>query len=320
MSGQAVREIVIGSDELSVVVTPEKGCDIRQVTVQKTGETVLWQVPWTPQKPTPASVGEASVTSWLASYPGGWQLLLPNAGDPCVVDGVAHGFHGELSMSSWEATSDESVLSAHVDCYALPLSVDRHIEVTGASITVTDSVTNTGSGPARFMWGHHPGFGGDLLRGGATIRLSGGTVRADDGYDPPGNALRPGSESTWPTAVGREGTHVDLRNPADGHSLFAYVSDLTEGRAVIERADGRLSVELTWSLEDFPCLWLWEELGGSGGAPWFGRGQVIGIEPCSTMPGHGLAEAVAAQAGLVTLQPGQSRSSAITLRVKSSGL
>jgi galactose mutarotase-like enzyme len=318
MPRHALSEIVIGSDELSVAVTPDKGCDIRQITLRSTGETVLWQAPWTPQKPTAVLTGDASVTAWLASYPGGWQLLLPNAGDPCVADDVAHGFHGEASMSRWKAKAEESALTAHLDCYVLPLSIERRIEVSGSAVTVSDTVTNTGSDPVRFMWGHHPGFGGDLLRGGATIRMAGGTVRADDRYDPPGNALLPAAESIWPTAVGREHATVDLANPVDSHSLFAYVYDLVEGRASIDRTDGGLGVDLSWDLDDFPCVWLWEELGGSRGAPWFGRGRVIGIEPCSTMPGHGLAEALAARAALITLQSGQSRSSAITLAVRAS--
>ena len=49
---------------------------------------------------------------------------------------------------------------------------------------------------------------------------------------------------------------------------------------------------MSWDLEVFPCLWLWEELCGSADYPWWGRCYVAGIEPNTTPAGGGLAEAV----------------------------
>jgi galactose mutarotase-like enzyme len=310
-----MEDVVLASEDLEVAVTPETGCSIRQVRHRATGWTVLWQTPWTTQPALNAGPVGDSVTSWLRSYPGGWQLLLPNAGDPCTVEGVTHAFHGEASTSRWEWESGDGWLRARLDCYALPLRIDRHITVTGTIVTVTDEVTNTGTDHVRFMWGHHPGFGGDLLEGGVTIEIAGRRVRTDADYDPPGNALAPGEISTWPKAPGRENGTIDLRIPVQGRSAFACVDDLAEGWARITRTDGLLSAELRWDADTFPSVWLWEELGGSTGAPWFGRGRVVGIEPCSTWPGHGLARALAEGSPLVELDAGASVLGRVALEV-----
>lgn len=66
---------------------------------------------------------------WLSEYRGGWQLLVPNAGVACVVDGVPLPFHGE-----WSRTRvDVRVLQPHRVQFRsgvrLPLVVERVVEV-----------------------------------------------------------------------------------------------------------------------------------------------------------------------------------------------
>jgi hypothetical protein len=312
-------DVVLTSEELEVVVTPATGCSLRQVRHRATGWTVLWRTPWTPQPALNAGPVGDSVTSWLRSYPGGWQLLLPNAGDPCTVDGVEYAFHGEASTSRWEWESGDGWLKGRLDCYAVPLRVDRYVKVAGTKVSVTDEVTNTGADAVRFMWGHHPGFGGDLLDGGATIEIAGRRVRTDSDFDPPRNALEPGVTAGWPFVPGRSGGVVDLRSPVYGQSAFACIDDLADGWACITRADGRLAAELRWDASTFPCVWLWEELGGSTSLPWFGRGEVVGIEPCSTWPGRGLRRALEEGAPLVELAAGEAKVGRIALGVAVSG-
>ncbi|HAN70863.1 MAG TPA: hypothetical protein DCQ36_04640 [Actinobacteria bacterium] len=197
----------------------------------------------------------------------------------------------------------------------MPLRVDRQVTVAGTNVSVTDKVTNTSAEAVRFMWGHHPGFGGDLLDGGASIEIAGRRVRTDSDFDPPRNALAPGVTAEWPTVAGRRGGAVDLRSPVYGQSAFACVDELTEGRASIRRADGRLAAELRWDADTFPCVWLWEELGGTTSSPWFGRGEVVGIEPCSTWPGHGLHRALEEGAPVIELAAGEAKVGWVSLGV-----
>jgi hypothetical protein len=41
-----------------------------------------------------------------------------------------------------------------------------------------------------------------------------------------------------------------------------------------------------------PYLWFWQEFGATQGYPWYGRHYNIGLEPFSSYPTSGLAEAV----------------------------
>lgn len=311
--------VLLRGDALDVEVDPDNGCDIRQVRHVASRSEVLWQTPWTPQRGVPALPLDASVAGWLRAYPGGWQLLLPNAGDPGEVDGVPLGFHGEASVSRWERLDHDSGLRARLRCYDAPLTIERTIDVDGATVTVSDSVRNDGCAPVRFVWGHHPGFGADLLGSGVDgvrLEIERCLVTVDDVYDPPGNLLAPGVRAEWPHVPGRDGHQVDLSRPREGSSLFAYLTELAKPEVGIVNDDVGLRATLRWDPELFPAVWLWEEIGGTRSAPWFGRGRVIGIEPCTTFPGHGLADAVARGRHVHELLAGDVRTGTVQLTVE----
>jgi hypothetical protein len=42
----------------------------------------------------------------------------------------------------------------------------------------------------------------------------------------------------------------------------------------------------------FSCVWLWQEFCGSPGYPWYGTVYVMGVEPHTSHPGHGLVRAL----------------------------
>ncbi len=68
-------------------------------------------------------------------------------------------------------------------------------------------------------------------------------------------------------------------------------------------AERDLAFGLAWPLEIFPYVWFWQELGGSSDYPWYGRCSVMAVEPFTSIPGTGLAEAVA-HATAPVLDPG----------------
>jgi hypothetical protein len=55
-----------------------------------------------------------------------------------------------------------------------------------------------------------------------------------------------------------------------------------------------------------PFVWYWQEFGGTTGYPWYGRNYNVGLEPFSSAPSLGLAEA-AANGSALTLEPGEER-------------
>lgn len=316
-----MKRTSLSSDVLHIDVRPEQGCDITSIVHRPTGCELLFQSPWAHSGRTRGAGPFAadSVTAWLDRYPGGWQLLLPNAGPPCDVDGTEWVFHGEASQTPWSVTShdDHSLVAETVLCRS-PLSIHRTIDVIGHEIRVTDDVTNRGIDELAVVWGHHPAFGGAFVDSSTLVDTSATQFHADPAA--PGTILEPGVRSRWPHAGRAGGGSIDLSVLDDegaGVAHLGYLSGFQDGSARIMNQRLGMAVELSWPLELMPHAWYWVENCSSGGYPWFGRCHVFAFEPCSTAAAVGMVEAVRRDLGVVWLSPHQTRSATITLSVRS---
>lgn len=319
MTASAARQIGdvvrVESDRLFVDVAPDSGGDILAVVEKAGSRDVLWKSPWA-RRTAPSDVATSSMSHWIERCPGGWQLLVPNAGAACVVDGVNHGYHGEAALAAWAWAQREDGVALSTELITAPLRVERTLRVEEDALVVSMEILASGTVGTDFMAVEHAGFGSDLLAGPVTIATDARTVATDDAYDPPGNRFRPGHRSEWPHVRGAAGSSQDLRHPQDGTSGLCHLEDFEVGRAEILRDDRSLGVELTWDARSLPTAWLWQELKASPGWPWFGRARVIGIEPATSYPGAGLA--VARDAGhAVRLEAGQTWSTWVRLRLLS---
>jgi hypothetical protein len=61
---------------------------------------------------------------------------------------------------------------------------------------------------------------------------------------------------------------------------------------------------LRWEGDVFKYLWYWQVFGGGEGYPWYSRTYNIGLEPWTSMPTSGLAEAIR-QGTQLTLGPNE---------------
>lgn len=113
----------------------------------------------------------------------------------------------------------------------------------------------------------------------------------------------------------RNGQRVDLSVPLSGESALAYLFAFREPWAAISRVDGGVSARLSCDARAFPVAWFWQEHGGAVGPPWNGLGAVIGIEPCSSWPAHGLRAAAERSEGLVELAAHETKSAWTELTV-----
>jgi hypothetical protein len=300
-------DLVLESASLRVTVRPRVGGTITAVHHKQTGLSVLGTVPWEPVDAPLESGAAPDEPAWLTRYTGGWPLLFPNGGDACTVDGVFHGFHGEASISPWDAESRGATIHLARRFITVPVRMRREISVDDDLLTVREVAELEGDQPVTVMWGHHPTFGSDLLAGEFEIQSGARGVTVDDGYDPPTNLLRPGATGTWPRIQGKNEI-VDLSRPVGGRAAakvaaLAYLHDFASPWISIRRLDNAVAATLSWDAGIFPNLWLWIELGGTPDAPWSGRTRLIGLEPSTTRLAHGLAEARRCRAGLLTLQP-----------------
>jgi len=306
--------VMLQSDALRVMVNPDVGGTITQIVHRGLDMSVLGVVPWeivdTPLDP--VSVTDERI--WLSRYTGGWPLLFPNGGDACTFAGRFHGFHGEASITPWECKAQEGRANLTRRFSSIPVRMQRDLHIADDVLTVFESVKSEAEQDIKVMWGHHPSFGSDLLAGDITIETGARTVTADAGYDPPANPLKPGAVGKWPMVDGKSGP-FDLGNPPKGPmAALAYLSDFESSWVAIRRLDNSIAVALSWDA-DFPCAWLWYELGGTLEPPWNGRTRLIGLEPNTTCLAYGLAEAQRRGARLLTLKPGAEVHATVRLHV-----
>ena len=99
------------------------------------------------------------------------------------------------------------------------------------------------------------------------------------------------------------------RVPASGdrRAVLAYLGGFRSGFFAITNPTLGIGAGLRWPLETFGNAWLWQEVVSGEGFPWFRRAYVVAVEPASTTPGQGIANARAKGSRGVTLTGFSSR-------------
>lgn len=180
----------------------------------------------------------------------GWNVLIPNAGDSRVIDGVEHEYHGEAARRVWQLSVSANAVTASLALRSLPLSLTRTTSLVGDSLLVRQTIRNDSDVPQRFAWVEHPVFDGALLSGGGAVRVGASSV---------------------PLVQLGQGGFDSARVPA--------------GCACVELPDARLALRLHWDPHVLPHMHVWQERRSILGPPWFGRVDGVGLEPASHGPG-----------------------------------
>jgi hypothetical protein len=277
--------IRLHSDQIAVEVDLARGAEITSVLDLASGVEVLMSTPWADEarskRPLRSAVDPASSEAeWMSTYAGGWQTLVPHAGDPEEIDGVVRSYHGEASSVAWilDETSSVSV-SAHIRLETLPMSIERAIHVTGGAVSVTDVLTNHSSDEIAYDYQSHPAFGSPFLDAGCRIRIDAKRYVPDPRFDL--GELAPGVAVDWPVAHSR-GHRVDLAAvPAPGSQVFRFgwLEGIVSRSVSISNPRLALEATLDWETGDRDHAWLWLDSGARITAPWNGSGYVLAIEP-----------------------------------------
>lgn len=297
--------IEIGDAGFRVVIDEDLGGEI--LHVGPAGRNTLAHYEWS----SPVSARRSPAydaggpLDWLSDYRGGWQALLPNAGDPCSVDGVPLPFHGEWSRSRVDVVSQDEHSVTLRSPLRLPLIAERTVAVLPgrAAVRVRTTLRNDGSSRVPYVWGEHPAL---ALGAGARLFIPAGRVEVHDVATGPLSDLEPGSSGTWPTASAASGT-VDLSIiPSEGVERLCYLVDVEQPWAAA--ADNDTLIGLSWDRAAFPHLWFWQERGGPG-FPWYGRSAITAIEPAAHWPSNGGLQGAIERGQARYLAPGETASS-----------
>jgi hypothetical protein len=301
-----MRTIILENEFLRLGILAGKGTDVIELNYKPQDLDFVWLSPGGVRNP--ASVIPPSndpVASFIESYPGGWQEVFPSGGAPSNYGGAQFGQHGEVYGVPWdveivEDTEQTVAVQFRVRTSKMPFSLRKTFRLSSGqrSFSLEETLTNESAVRLPVMWGQHITFGSPFLRPGCTIRLPDGVEAIPHPTDiaPGGRRLAGPDAFTWPHAPVDEGDSLDLSiipQPGTPSDLI-YVTGFPGSRAWYEIVDPsqRIGARIEWDRDTMPYLWYWQEFGANTGYPWYGRNFNIGLEPFSSFPTNGLAEAV----------------------------
>jgi hypothetical protein len=253
-----LRAIVLENRCLRLVVLPEAGAKIWQITYKPLDAPLLWN------HPRIAPAQQAIHARYDDVWSGGWDELFPN--DEA---GNLHGDflpdHGELWTGSWaaEAFRDADAVGVYLR-FVTPISsflVERKLVLRRDSATfeMQYRFTNQGSEAFPFLWKLHPAF---AVSASHRIDFPSMTVLREPGFA--GSLGEAPLSFPWPHAPIGE-TILDLRAVPDASSRathFFYGTEMAEGWCGLTNRANGLASALRFDPAVFTSCWLFASHGG----------------------------------------------------------
>ena len=299
-----MRVVFLENEKLRVGVLADKGTDVIEFNYKPRDVDFVWLAAGGVRDPTSyLSTSPDSLAAFLDYYPGGWQEVFPNGGAPSSYLGARFGQHGEVSNLPWDyeiVEDDERAIAIRfsVRTQKTPFRLDKTLRLrSGEShLRVEETLKNESEVALHTMWGHHIACGRPFLEEGCRIRLPEGAtvVPHEEPIHPEGRRVDDSRTYAWPIVEDQAGASVDLSvlPEAGTMSEMLYLKELSEGWYEVENPKKALALRVEWDVEQMPYLWFWQEYGASGFYPWYGRHYNIGLEPFSSYPTNGIADAV----------------------------
>lgn len=304
-SVQGMSSVVLENRFLRVTILVEKGTDVVEFLYKPLDVDLAWLTAGGVRDPRSyLSTSPDPLATFTDYYPGGWQEVFPSGGAPSEQAGATFGQHGEVANLPWDHLITEDSESAvavtfRVRTQKTPFLIEKTLRLTAGDpvLEIEQQITNESDVTLRAMWGHHLAFGRPFLAPGDRIDLPNGlkVIPHGEPIGPSGRRIRP-KEDRWPLVTAADGADLDLRLlPAPGSpSELVYLTGFgNEGSYRLRSAQHRLAFGLRWDATVLPYCWFWQEFGAITGYPWYGRHYNVGLEPFSSYPTNGLADAVA---------------------------
>ena len=276
--------LVVCCERVLARLDPSHGGEVLDLVDLTTGRQLL--PPFSSAEPL---AGDLTEEVWTERYRGGWQLVTPNAGNPCDVDGDYHGFHGRASNDPWKvvsASADEAVLrwGGH------GLQVTRTFRAAGDGLEV-DTEWRALKPAVPLVAVEHVSAGLELLQPEMEIRLPGG--KAYELSEATGPVHAPEGAPGWPETLLLAGSleRADRWRLEQPRSRLLAVENLLEGWLEMENAATGQALRLEWEADALPHLWIWHEVRTTAGI-WRGQAELLVVEPASVPHSLGLATAL----------------------------
>ncbi|MGB7548575.1 MAG: hypothetical protein WBM14_12555 [Terracidiphilus sp.] len=253
-----LRTILLENRLVRIVVLPEAGARIWQITYKPLAADLLWNNPGV------APARQPLHASYDDTWSGGWDELFPND-EAATLQGNALPDHGELWAGAWQAEpfQNEDEAGVHLR-FTTPIShflaeKTLRLRPEGATLEVRYRLTNQGAGVFPFLWKLHPAF---AVSPSHRIDFPPMTVVREPEF--PGTLGDAPPVFPWPHApLGN--TVLDLRQVPDVSSKavhFFYGTELAAGWCGVTNRANRLAAALRFDPEVFSSCWLFATHGG----------------------------------------------------------
>ncbi len=308
---KGMQTVFLENEKLRIGILVDKGTDIFEFSYKPRDQDFVWLSAKGVHNPVSSlSTSPDLMATFLDSYLGGWQEILPNGGAPSSYEGAQFGQHGEVSNLAWdyrivEDTVEQVAITFSVRLQKVPFFLEKTLRLRAAEscLFIEEDLVNESDVSLHAMWGHHITFGYPFLDESCIIRLPEHVTVSPHATSihPHGRRINGEKHYTWPFVEGSDGERINLSQipPRGTMSEMVYLQHFQQGwYEIINRQKG-LGLRVEWDVQRMPYLWFWQEYGASTAYPWYGRTYTIGLEPFSSYPTDGIAQAVANNTALV---------------------
>ena len=296
--------VVVENRLLRMVILPQAGGKVWQITYKPLDKNLLWNNPRIAPARLPVNARYDDVWS------GGWDELFPND-EVAVIEGESYPDHGELWTGQWTAEPFSQAQEAGVRLrFITPISsieVEKTIRLRAdqARVEFEHRFSNRGRTDFPFLWKLHPAM---AVSPQSRIDFPEMRVRLEPAF--PGTLAGASEPAVWPIIKTPTG-EVDLRcvTPAHARQLYFYYGTEMKGNwcALTDTAEA-LSCGLQFDSAIFPCCWLFATYGG-----WRNYNVAV-LEPCTGYPLN--FDAMRAAGRHRTLAPGESLQTGVRFLVQ----
>jgi len=301
---RGLRALVLENSLLRVVVLPEAGAKIWQITYKPIDADLLWNNPRIP----PARLGSNS--RYDDVWSGGWDELFPND-EVAMIEGEAYPDHGELWTRPWDAEpfsgSDEMGVRLRCITPISAIEVEKIIRLRPdqGRIEFEHRFTNRGTAPFPFLWKLHPAMAVSPRH---RIDFPPMQLVLEPAF--PGTLSGVARTGRWPF-LRTTGGDVDLRRvtPQDARQLyFFYGTEMKGNWCALTNSENGLACALQFDPVVFRCCWLFATYGG------WRHYNVAVLEPATGYPLN--FEAMKAAGRHRSLAPGESLRTSVQFLVQ----
>nr|WP_275691032.1 aldose 1-epimerase [Paenibacillus aceris] len=301
-----MKTIVMENERIRLSVLVDKGTEIFEFLLKSRDLDFMWLTDngiHNPNRYLPTSPDSQS--TYIDYYIGGWQEIFPNGGVSSSYMGAQFGQHGEVAHMPWDyiiETDTPEMISVKftVKPKKVPFELSKIFTLCANStkVTIKEEVRNLSEVSLHYMWGQHMALGKPFLQPDCKISLPENIEVIADILDFPEDKtvrVKRGITHQWPLVEEPSGDMTDLSIlPSQGTpSEIVYLTGFNEtGWYQVENNKLGAAMRVEWDARVMPYLWYWQEFGHTSGYPWYGRHYNIGLEPFSSYPTHGLAEAI----------------------------